>query len=489
MREIKVAENTNKIFLIGTMILSIVYSLGMAIMFIKGSLSFNAASMAIALMTIPTIIMGVFYFRNKEKIYIRHICGTPFAAAYFILLFFSNNIVAPMLIIPMIVVATAYLELKFLRIPVLGTIVFNILWIIKNYNSNNSSVIIMEMTIIALFIITAIMVTRFSELMRNQAKAEKEKVDKANEEQNKIINQLNEAIILLNRNTEILNGNIHSVEGSSIIVKGAISQIVLGCENTAATVEEQTKASDSIHHKIVITTETSTQMKDCAEESKSIFKESMSLVQDLSQKSLIIKDKNNLVYDVSDTLKEKTKQVQSIIDIITGISEQTNLLALNAAIEAARAGEAGKGFSVVAEEVRKLAEQSKGSTEEIEAIILDLEKEVGKIVQAIEELTLINGEENSLVKNIEENLEGIYSQILKVNDQANKTNENMKEIMDFNKAINTSILNLSAISEETLANSQEANSNIETYLEETKKARISVEELAELSINIKDYLQ
>src|SRR5699024_2946030 len=72
---------------------------------------------------------------------------------------------------------------------------------------------------------------------------------------------------------------------------------------------------------------------------------------------------------VIDGLESSVQSVQSIIGIIKNISEQSNLLALNASIEAVRAGEHGKGFSVVAEEVRKLAEQSRVSTEQVYEII------------------------------------------------------------------------------------------------------------------------
>ena len=82
-------------------------------------------------------------------------------------------------------------------------------------------------------------------------------------------------------------------------------------------------------------------------------------------------------------LGESSTKVGQIVKIINGISEQTNLLALNAAIEAARAGEAGKGFAVVADEVRKLAENSKTSTFEISNLVNSIQTEVFQVIEAV----------------------------------------------------------------------------------------------------------
>lgn len=85
------------------------------------------------------------------------------------------------------------------------------------------------------------------------------------------------------------------------------------------------------------------------------------------------------------TLDEYSKNIGSILDVITGISEQTNLLALNAAIEAARAGEHGRGFAVVADEVRQLAQRSKSATTEIHEMIVQLQEGVSHSVALMEQ--------------------------------------------------------------------------------------------------------
>jgi methyl-accepting chemotaxis protein len=117
-------------------------------------------------------------------------------------------------------------------------------------------------------------------------------------------------------------------------------------------------------------------------------------------------------------LGERSQQIGRVLVIIDDIAEQTKILALNAAIEAARAGEAGKGFSVVAEEIRRLAESVTESTQEIDKIVREIQASAASLVVSQERSSLKVDEGGELARRTAEALERIVQQVEETTDAA-----------------------------------------------------------------------
>ena len=122
------------------------------------------------------------------------------------------------------------------------------------------------------------------------------------------------------------------------------------------------------------------------------------------------------------------KKVQGIVSLVTSIADQTNLLSLNAAIEAARAGEHGKGFSVVAEEVRKLSEETKYSVGNVSTLISDTNLQVEKLMTSLEKIRTGVKEGNKSMDEIKLHFEDIAIAMEKNRSQ---NNDIEKEVISF----------------------------------------------------------
>lgn len=191
-------------------------------------------------------------------------------------------------------------------------------------------------------------------------------------------------------------------------------------------------------------------------------------------------------------LADRSKQINEIIEVITGISEQTNLLSLNAAIEAARAGEHGRGFAIVSDEVRKLAEQSAHSAQKIAELVSSIQQETSQTVQfmttAISEvkegITVIHAAGLSFTE--------IEQSIQKIEQQTANATHAIQTIQEQAQLAVTSIQMAHGLVEQSASRTEQISAATEEQLatfEETSASAVSLSRMAgELEAAVKKFV-
>ncbi len=196
---------------------------------------------------------------------------------------------------------------------------------------------------------------------------------------------------------------------------------------------------------------------------------------------------NNAIGDI-EALSVESMKITSIINTINEIAGQTNLLSLNASIEAARAGTAGRGFSVVADEIRKLAEECMKASNQINAIISSIQENIQETVGAVKDVgRMVESQEvalqdtvsafdtiNNKIDSMHESVDGIISNVQIMNKMKDETMEAME--------------NISVVIEETAASSTEVLSSVNEQVETMESFDQEVKQLKDKSTTLNEFI-
>ncbi|MDF2800745.1 MAG: methyl-accepting chemotaxis sensory transducer [Anaerocolumna sp.] len=313
----------------------------------------------------------------------------------------------------------------------------------------------------------------------------------------KNINDTNLSILKL---VQKMTGVSETVSQSVLVVTNSSGKLVHATENIAASVEnieqgvmQQAEDSESCLHqmsdlanRINEVYRNTNNIEEIAGKTKEIVKSGMTSVDFLGAKA---KDTTVITREVIasiDDLEKQSSMISSIINTINDIAAQTNLLSLNATIEAARAGEAGRGFTVVAEEIRKLADQSVQASGKIDNIVRTIElqtKITAKTARQAENIVL--SQEEALTNTIKV-FTDINKHVENLSDNLNRVALGVKGIEVAKDDTLSAIESISATSEETAASASQLGMTAIEQLEEVNKLNAVIQHLSNGAIDLKD---
>ena len=301
-----------------------------------------------------------------------------------------------------------------------------------------------------------------------------------------LISKLNLTSNKLAGSSEHLAINITQVSDITNNVNTSMEEMASGAEIQMTSIKESSIATDEIAsgiqyvaEKLSEASESSTEATNNAEEGNIYLQQGISEMENISK---TVETNSILVQQ----LGQKSTEINVIIDVIKGISEQTNLLALNASIEAARAGEYGKGFSVVAQEIRKLAEASKTSTSKISEILSSIQEETSKLITAMEL------EEKQTAKGLEaisqtgEKFNKILHSITEVNKQIQEVSATSEEISASTEEISASFNEVSNIATSSFNATKDTSESTKEQIRKTDQISMNIGELAILAMELKN---
>ncbi len=304
-----------------------------------------------------------------------------------------------------------------------------------------------------------------------------------------IVKILSVTSIDLSRSSSAMKINSDEITASMNQIADTIGEISGCATQQAEEAEHAAKEFDHLEKSLTKSNQSTKNIGNASEELKEVSNQGLNIITDLAKVTEDNIKSFELIFDTIESTNKSAEKISEVIATIANIAKQTNLLALNASIEAARAGDAGKGFSVVAEEIKKLADQSAQSTNSIHDILVSLLKQIN---DANEQKNVVREAVNLQAGSVKETAKR-YKRIVTTLDNMNNEiiilEEIGDEIVKGQTVVMDVITSLAAIAQENAASTQETAATTQEVLASMLTINDAVIEINDKSILLKEVIE
>ncbi|WP_433944295.1 methyl-accepting chemotaxis protein [Paenibacillus sp. SN-8-1] len=291
--------------------------------------------------------------------------------------------------------------------------------------------------------------------MKGQQEASAAESASAKERTEKVLVEVKDSVHVLGSSITNLQKNAADTGEISGQVVLAFNEIASGIATQSVSVSDISEAMEQVNQNVSAATEASVNLSDKSRVTAEFTTQGQGQMKDLASK---INQIDHIVSDTSEVMEEvnqENQKIGSIVEMIGEIANQTNLLSLNASIEAARAGEHGQGFSVVATEIRKLAQHAHEASAEIANILATIQSRIAQASSLVGDGLHVVTEGKESVQRVEQLFDGIHANTAEVLRQAEQIRDMNTQLQQSSQTVLQEVTTVAAFTEESAASVEE----------------------------------